>query len=94
MWRRVRSDAWRACPGVADDRLSNQASAFALRLRSMAPVSAVELVVALLRRERPLDAISKALCWQIVPIQERDCKFFWPLGPRPEDHPGLSRFGF
>jgi nuclear transport factor 2 (NTF2) superfamily protein len=60
----------------------------------MAPVSAVELGVALLRRERPLDAISKALCWQIVPIQERDCKFFWPLGPRPEDHPGLSSFGF
>nr|WP_318289644.1 hypothetical protein [Paraburkholderia sp. BL8N3] len=50
--------------------------------------------MALLRRERPLDAISKALCWQIVPIQERDRKFFWPLGPRPEDHPGLSRFGF
>ncbi|WP_341315118.1 nuclear transport factor 2 family protein [Paraburkholderia sp. IMGN_8] len=29
-----------------------------------------------------------------VPIQESDRKFFWPQGPRPEDHPGLSSFGF
>ena len=27
------------------------------------------------------------------PIQERDRKFCWPLGPRPADHPGLSEFG-
>lgn len=25
-----------------------------------------------------------------LPITERDRKFHWPLGPRPEGHPGLS----
>lgn len=25
-----------------------------------------------------------------LPIQEKDRKFRWPLGPRPHDHPGLS----
>ena len=28
------------------------------------------------------------------PIAEADRKFFWPLGRRPDDHPGLSDFGF
>ena len=28
-----------------------------------------------------------------VPIAESECKFLWPLGPRPEDHPGLSELG-
>ena len=28
-----------------------------------------------------------------VPIAEKDRKYFWPLGPRPEDHPGLSDLG-
>jgi nuclear transport factor 2 (NTF2) superfamily protein len=28
-----------------------------------------------------------------LPIHERDRKFFWPLGPRPDDHPGLSELG-
>jgi nuclear transport factor 2 (NTF2) superfamily protein len=28
------------------------------------------------------------------PIGEADRKFFWPLGRRPDDHPGLSEFGF
>ncbi len=27
-------------------------------------------------------------------IEEGDRKFFWPLGRRPDDHPGLSDFGF
>ena len=27
-----------------------------------------------------------------VPIVEKDRKYFWPLGPRPDDHPGLSAF--
>ena len=27
------------------------------------------------------------------PIQESDRKFFWPLGRRPDDHPGLSDLG-
>ncbi|MBV2353978.1 nuclear transport factor 2 family protein [Streptomyces sp. J2-1] len=26
-------------------------------------------------------------------IEEADRKFFWPLGPRPDDHPGLSELG-
>ena len=29
-----------------------------------------------------------------VPIREQDRKFRWPLGRRPDDHPGLSSFGF
>ena len=29
-----------------------------------------------------------------VPIATADRKFFWPLGRRPDDHPGLSHFGF
>lgn len=28
-----------------------------------------------------------------LPIKEIDRKFFWPLGRRPEDHPGLSQLG-
>lgn len=29
-----------------------------------------------------------------LPIAEADRKFHWPLGRRPDDHPGLSDFGF
>ncbi|MDB5988309.1 MAG: ribosomal protein [Nevskia sp.] len=29
-----------------------------------------------------------------APISETERKFFWPLGRRPDDHPGLSDFGF
>lgn len=28
------------------------------------------------------------------PIKESDRKYHWPLGRRPDDHPGLSEFGF
>jgi uncharacterized protein len=28
-----------------------------------------------------------------LPIAEAERKFLWPLGPRPEDHPGLSDLG-
>jgi len=28
-----------------------------------------------------------------VPIREQDRLFHWPLGPRPQDHPGLSELG-
>ncbi|WP_158774073.1 nuclear transport factor 2 family protein [Cobetia sp. L2A1] len=28
------------------------------------------------------------------PITESERKFHWPLGRRPDDHPGLSDFGF
>jgi nuclear transport factor 2 (NTF2) superfamily protein len=28
-----------------------------------------------------------------LPIKEADRKFLWPLGPRPESHPGLSGLG-
>jgi nuclear transport factor 2 (NTF2) superfamily protein len=28
-----------------------------------------------------------------LPIKETDRKFFWPLGRRPDDHPGLSDLG-
>jgi len=28
-----------------------------------------------------------------VPISENDRKYRWPLGPRPEGHPGLSELG-
>lgn len=29
-----------------------------------------------------------------MPIKESDRKYHWPLGRRPDDHPGLSWFGF
>ena len=29
-----------------------------------------------------------------LPIQESDRKYHWPLGRRPDDHPGLSELGF
>ncbi|MET7762660.1 nuclear transport factor 2 family protein [Streptomyces sp. NPDC005336] len=29
-----------------------------------------------------------------LPIKEADRTFHWPLGPRPEDHPGLSDLGW
>lgn len=28
-----------------------------------------------------------------LPIAEADRKFFWPTGPRPSDHPGLTELG-
>jgi nuclear transport factor 2 (NTF2) superfamily protein len=28
-----------------------------------------------------------------LPIKETDRKYFWPLGRRPDDHPGLSELG-
>ncbi len=32
-------------------------------------------------------------CINDLPIPEADRKFHWPLGRRPEDHPGLSALG-
>ena len=32
-------------------------------------------------------------CLNDLPIQERERKFFWPLGRRPDDHAGLSELG-
>ncbi len=29
-----------------------------------------------------------------LPINEAERKFHWPLGPRPDNHPGLSELGF
>lgn len=28
-----------------------------------------------------------------LPIKESERKYYWPLGRRPDDHPGLSEFG-
>jgi len=28
-----------------------------------------------------------------LPIRESERKYHWPLGPRPDDHPGLSHLG-
>ena len=33
-------------------------------------------------------------CINDAPIREADCRFHWPLGRRPDDHPGLSDLGF
>ena len=33
-------------------------------------------------------------CINDAPIREEDRKFRWPLGRRPDEHPGLSSFGF
>lgn len=32
-------------------------------------------------------------CINDLPIKETDRKFHWPLGRRPDDHPGLSELG-
>ncbi len=32
-------------------------------------------------------------CIDDLPIQESERKFRWPLGRRPDDHPGLSEIG-
>lgn len=32
-------------------------------------------------------------CINDMPIKESERKFFWPLGRRPDDHPGLSDLG-
>jgi nuclear transport factor 2 (NTF2) superfamily protein len=32
-------------------------------------------------------------CINDMPIKESDRKFHWPLGRRPDDHPGLSELG-
>ncbi len=32
-------------------------------------------------------------CINDLPIAEADRKYFWPLGRRPDDHPGLSDLG-
>jgi uncharacterized protein len=29
-----------------------------------------------------------------LPVREADRKYHWPLGRRPDDHPGLSELGF
>ena len=33
-------------------------------------------------------------CINDMPIQESERKYLWPLGRRPDEHPGLSYFGF
>jgi len=32
-------------------------------------------------------------CINDLPIRNADCKFRWPLGRRPDDHPGLTELG-
>jgi len=32
-------------------------------------------------------------CINDLPIKETDRKYHWPLGRRPDDHPGLSDLG-
>jgi nuclear transport factor 2 (NTF2) superfamily protein len=33
-------------------------------------------------------------CINDLPIREKDRRYHWPLGRRPDDHPGLSDLGF
>ncbi len=42
--------------------------------------------------ENGLMAVRHA-CINDLPIKAEDRKFFWPLGRRPDDHPGLSDLG-
>ena len=37
--------------------------------------------------------VNRYACINDLPIQERDRKFHWPLGRRPDEHPGLSELG-
>ncbi|MGW6897430.1 nuclear transport factor 2 family protein [Streptomyces sp. NBC_01727] len=43
--------------------------------------------------ENGLMAVRHA-CINDLPIKEADRKYHWPLGRRPDDHPGLSDLGF
>ena len=43
--------------------------------------------------ENGLMAVRHA-CINDLPIKETDRKYHWPLGRRPDDHPGLSDLGF
>ncbi len=38
--------------------------------------------------------VERHACINDLPIRSEDRKFFWPLGRRPDEHPGLSDFGF
>lgn len=37
--------------------------------------------------------INRFACINDLPIKEEERKFHWPLGRRPDDHPGLSDLG-
>lgn len=37
--------------------------------------------------------VNRYACINDLPIKEEDRKFRWPLGRRPDDHPGLSDLG-
>lgn len=37
--------------------------------------------------------VNRYACINDMPIKEQDRKFRWPLGRRPDDHPGLSELG-
>lgn len=37
--------------------------------------------------------VNRYACINDLPIRETDRKFRWPLGRRPDDHPGLSELG-
>ncbi len=37
--------------------------------------------------------VNRYSCINDLPIKEEDRKFHWPLGRRPDDHPGLSDLG-
>lgn len=37
--------------------------------------------------------INRYACINDLPIREEERKFRWPLGRRPDDHPGLSELG-
>ncbi|PLZ04026.1 DUF1348 domain-containing protein [Burkholderia sp. WAC0059] len=37
--------------------------------------------------------VKRFACINDLPIKESDRKFHWPLGRRPDDHPGLSDLG-
>ncbi|MFI5633078.1 DUF1348 family protein [Streptomyces sp. NPDC051664] len=43
--------------------------------------------------ENGLMAVRHA-CINDLPIKETDRKYHWPVGRRPDDHPGLSDLGF
>ncbi|MNO97740.1 hypothetical protein D3C76_894590 [compost metagenome] len=37
--------------------------------------------------------VNRFACLNDLPINESERKFHWPLGRRPDDHPGLSDLG-
>jgi nuclear transport factor 2 (NTF2) superfamily protein len=58
----------------------------------MGPVERASFLHAQIKTDQGLMRVRFA-CINDLPIKESDRKYHWPLGRRPDDHPGLSDLG-